>query len=39
MGEKRHVIGGTDGWLKVRREPSGQIIALPEYLHVEFSHN
>ena len=36
MGEKRHVIGGNDGWLNVRREPSGQIIALIEYSQVEF---
>lgn len=35
MGEKRHVIGGNDGWLNVKREPSGQIIALIEYSHVE----
>lgn len=39
MGEKRFVIGGNDGWLKVKREPSGQVIALPEYLQVEFSRN
>ena len=39
MSEKRYVIGGRDGWLKVKREPIGQVIALPEYLLVEFSYN
>lgn len=39
MSEKRHVIGGADGWLNVKREPTGEIVALPEYLHVEVSHN
>jgi len=39
MAEKRHVIGGNDGWLNVKREPGGSIVALPEYLQVEFSHN
>jgi hypothetical protein len=39
MAEKRHTIGGNDGWLNVKREPGGEIVALPEYLQVEFSHN
>lgn len=38
MSDKRHVIGGFDGWLNVKREPTGQVIALPEYLQVEFGH-
>jgi hypothetical protein len=39
MAEKRHVIGGNDGWLSVKREPGAEIVALPEYLQVEFSHS
>jgi hypothetical protein len=35
MAEKRYVVGGTDGWLNVKREPSAVIIAVPEYLQVE----
>ena len=35
MAEKRYVVGGHDGWLNVKREPSGAIIAIPEYLQVE----
>jgi hypothetical protein len=38
VSEKRHVIGGVDGWLNVKREPTEQVIALPEYLLVEFDH-
>lgn len=37
MSEKRHIVGGADGWLNVKREPTGEIVALPEYLHVEVS--
>jgi hypothetical protein len=39
MSEKRYISGGSNGWLNVKREPSGQVIALPEYLAVEFLHN
>lgn len=35
MPEKRYVVGGHDGWLNVKREPSGVIVAIPEYLQVE----
>lgn len=37
MAEKKYVVGGMDGWLNVKREPSGEIIALPEYLRVEMT--
>jgi hypothetical protein len=33
--EKRYVIGGTDGWLRVKREPSGVIVSMPQGLQVE----
>ncbi len=39
MSEKRYVIGGNDGWLRVRRESNDEIISLPEYLRVEFKLN
>lgn len=29
------VVGGSDGWLNVKREGSDTVIALPEYLRVE----
>jgi hypothetical protein len=35
LSDKRYVIGGADGWLNVKRERSGEIIGLPEYLQVE----
>lgn len=35
MAERRYTSAGTDGWLNVRREPSGIIIALPEYIATE----
>ncbi len=35
MGEKRYTSAGTDGWLNVKREPSGAIIALPEHIATE----
>jgi hypothetical protein len=34
MSYNRYVVAGTDGWLNVKREPSGEIIALPEFLKV-----
>jgi hypothetical protein len=36
MPEKRYLIGDSRGWLKVKLEPSGQIVSLIEYLQVEF---
>jgi hypothetical protein len=38
MAENRHIVGGSDGWLRIRTEPSGQIVAVPELLKVEFTH-
>jgi len=35
LSDKRYVVGGADGWLNVKRERSGEIIGLPEYLQVE----
>ena len=35
MSEKRYIVGGRDGWLNIKRELSGIIIAVPEYLQVE----
>lgn len=35
MREKCHTIGGSDGWLNVKRVDSGAIVSLPEYLSVE----
>ncbi len=34
MEEAAHVAGGTDGWLRVKREPGGVIAALPELISV-----
>ena len=30
-----HIVGGHSGWLRVKLEPSGTIITLPEYLKVD----
>lgn len=35
MAERRYTSAGTDGWLNVRREPSGAIVALPEHISTE----
>jgi hypothetical protein len=35
MSDSRYIAGGMDGWLNVKREPSGVIIALPAFLAVE----
>lgn len=32
----RYIIGDANGWLRVRLEPGGEIIALPEYLRVDY---
>jgi hypothetical protein len=32
---KVYVLPTSDGWLNVRLEPSGQVIAIPEYLAVD----
>ncbi|HLU01477.1 MAG TPA: hypothetical protein VKZ94_01860 [Advenella sp.] len=33
---EKHIRGSSDGWLNVRREPEGTLVALPEYLLVEY---
>jgi hypothetical protein len=35
MAARRYTSAGMDGWLNVRREPSGIIIALPEHIATE----
>ncbi len=35
MSVKRYAVGGTDGWLNIKREPSGTVVAIPEYLRVD----
>lgn len=35
MAEKCYTVGGRDGWLKIKPEPAGMDIAVPEYLQVE----
>ena len=37
MAETHYIIGGADGWLNIKREPSGQIVAVPEFLQVELT--
>jgi hypothetical protein len=37
MAERRYIGSTADGWLRVKPEPSGEIVSLPEYLQVEFS--
>lgn len=37
IDNKKYIVGGGDGWLNVKRDPSGEIIALPEYLKVELT--
>lgn len=38
LSERRYILGGTDGWLRIRAEPSGQIVAVPELLRVDLTH-
>ncbi len=35
MSDKHYTVGGGDGWLNIKSEPGGQIIAVPEYLLVD----
>jgi hypothetical protein len=37
MSETRYTSGGPDGWLRVRREGSDDVVCLPEYLKVRLS--
>lgn len=37
MAEKRYTVGSSQGWLNIKREPSGQIIAVPGFLQVQFT--
>jgi hypothetical protein len=39
MPDTRYLVGGSDGWLRVKREPSGAIISLPEFLRVDMTSN
>lgn len=36
MAEKRYTTGDSQGWLKVKLEPSNEIVSLVEFLQVEF---
>ena len=35
MSGKRYTVGGVDGWLMVKREPSGIVVAVAEFILVE----
>lgn len=35
MGSRRNIIAGSDGWLRIRIEPRGEIVSVPAYLQVE----
>lgn len=37
MGSKRNIIGGSDGWLRIKVEPQGEIVSVPHHLQVELS--
>ena len=37
MASRRNIIGGSDGWLRIKLEPSGEIVSVPEHLQVELS--
>ncbi|NRF69436.1 hypothetical protein HLB44_20760 [Aquincola sp. S2] len=39
MPDIGYIAGGADGWLNVKKDPDGQVIALPQYLSVEISEN
>lgn len=32
-----YIVGGSDGWLRVRRGAAGAIISLPEFLRIEIA--
>ncbi|WMD22368.1 hypothetical protein RAS12_08315 [Achromobacter seleniivolatilans] len=36
MSEQRYTANGTSGWLRVKLQPSGKEISLPEYLKVKY---
>jgi hypothetical protein len=35
MAQIGYVVGGSDGWLRVRKDSDGAIVSLPAYLKVE----
>jgi len=37
MSDNGHVVASVDGWLNVRREPSGSIVALAELTRIKFT--
>ena len=37
MASKHYTVGGADGWLNIKSEPSGKIIAVSEYLQVDLT--
>jgi hypothetical protein len=39
MPDIGYIAGGADGWLNVKREPDGQVVAVPQYLSVEIGEN
>lgn len=39
MGNRRNIIGGRDGWMRIRIEPSGEIVTVPEHLQVDLERS
>lgn len=39
MASKRNIIGGNDGWLNIKIEPSGEIVAVPEHLQIDLTES
>lgn len=37
MGSKRNIIGGNDGWLRIKTEPRAEIVSVPGHLQIELS--
>ncbi len=39
MTEKHYIKGSMDGWLRVKREPSGAEISIPDFLQVDLTES
>ncbi len=38
MSDKRYTVGGKDGWLNIKREPIGMVVAVPEFIQVKLNY-
>lgn len=39
MSDIGYIAGGSNGWLNIKKEPAGSVVAVPQFLSVEIGEN